>query len=181
MKRIGKQIVLVCVLLLIVVWVPGAGASTFYNVDPVAFYAVDYYQGSGSAGKVTLVSQALGDATGYTLQYRYDGITGWQDWTSGAEKDITVSPGESELVKLRLLYDTSAYITRADLTYSGEGPTGLFSTLIVDWDGISSSVQFDIISATECDKVAPVPISNTLLLLMSGIIGLVGIGRKFRR
>ena len=158
------------------------GPDPFYQgvLDPVCFWVVD--DSNDSSVTATGISFLL--PTGYALQY-YSDVTDWTNF--GTSVIFNTGSDPYELVRLRL-YNSTTYATdtSGDLTFLGyEVPDdgyglGWYTSITIDWDG-TNNVQLSFVSSAGNDNVAPVPIPASVLLLGSGILGLIAIGRVKRK
>lgn len=152
------------------------------------FYAVDNLGTSGGDNLVTLETTSYNP--GYTLQYK-EGSGSWQNVTTLFYQSIfqksyfTVDTSETtdfrELVQLRLLNNSnSSTITNATMLFVGQYFNSNLYNHVELVFGSNTSFLFAAATPGDTDKVSPVPLPGAVLLLGTGLIGLVGVRRKFR-
>ena len=151
-----------------------------YTVGPTSaqFFAIDNL-GTDGNNSVTLSNTSY--TPGYTLQYSV---------VSGAWIDIvpfstfTVSTTDHrQLVQLRLdpVGVENNYITTATMAFAGQYAPGssLYNTVQLLFSGGVGSFLFASATPAGTDHVSPVPIPGAVWLLGAGLIGLVGVRRRF--
>ena len=145
------------------------------NLYPVSFFVVD----NDSDNSVKLEITHLN--TPGNIDYSTDQI----NWTSivcnpTTEVTFNIPTPDRRLVYWRL--DTGTYDYTADLEFMGSAPGGLWNGVIIYWDETRTSyseITFEV--SADCDYIAPVPIPASALLLGSGIVGLIGFGKRMRK
>jgi len=156
-------------------------------LDEVSFWVIDDPVNSNDF-YVTLVGGAFSLPTGYWLQYLYSGVSGWMDFAGSAT--FATGSDHYELVYFQIInnavtpdIDKSGNPTfwgNETPTPSWDGPTPWYNTITIDWNE-GSAVELYMATASGNDNIAPIPITTSALLLGSGILGLIAIGRVKRR
>jgi hypothetical protein len=153
----------------------------------VQFYLVDWDDNSTITMTATIPWGSIGN-----LQYKFDNTT-WSGFTgTGISGTATInlpispSPTQARLMYLRYGSDVTAnsMIFQGWTTNSGVNTIpqslDLFTGLIVNFDGTDyTTITFASNSAP--DMFAPVPISPSVYLLGAGLLGLVGLRRRFQQ
>jgi hypothetical protein len=166
MKKV--LMVLVAAMLMMGITTGGHAALTFKDCT-ASFYLVD----SNITGSFdnTIVMSALTNGDITSLQYRY----GDEDWANfdatGTVRIPTSLSSHTQLVYLRYVDDISA----TEMIF--QGGTDHFTGLYIDF----GNHIFDFNSVARYDTFAPVPISPSVYLLGAGLIGLVGLRKRFQQ
>jgi hypothetical protein len=159
---------------------------TLRSVNPVSFYLVDW----GQFDYKIVMTATTENGIGY-LQYSFDNNK-WSPFTAGIDKtsgtaEITPPSSHTQLMYLRYL-DDGKYDYDADYmrftswttnsgTLTGPQKLDLFNGLIIRFSG----AEITFASNAANDKFAPVPIPPTAYLLGVGLLGLVGLRRRFTK
>ena len=155
---------------------------TLTSVSTVSFYLVDW--GSFDNTVTLTATNILGGAlTG--LQYSLDNIS-WSNFTEGKTQIFKIDPStHTELVYLRLLTDTSADRMTFQ-SYSANSGTStspeyldLYTGLKIKFDSITTHAA--LLTNSGSDKLAAVPVPAAVWLFATGLVGLVGIRRRFQK
>ena len=156
------------------------------NVDPLRFRVVDdNSDGNYDDQRVTLTGYSY--IEGYSLEWSYDKST-WNPADLGAGVLIytTDTAGgddgniDWELVYFHIVDDKNNVDNVADLNFfSPEG--GLWNAVRIGWneDGTWTSA-FTFAVAGDDDNIAAVPIAPSIVLLGSGLFGLLAFGYRRR-
>lgn len=140
------------------------------------FYAVDNL---GTSGDNSVTLSNISYVVGYTLQYS---LAGSGIWTSVATNStFTVSTVDHyQLLLFRLMSAGGEYITTAYLTFTGQyaANSPLYNGVQLIFNG-GSAFLFASETAAGTDHVSPAPIPTAAWLLATGLIGLVGVRRRW--
>lgn len=136
------------------------------------FFAVDAFGTGGGDGSVTLSSS---NWTGGTLQYRL-GSTG--DFTTVSDNKIVVTTPSRQLVQFQVVGITNP--TMATMTFFGPDGSLYNSVLLNFHDNNIGIFRLAFETPSLDDHASPVPLPGAVWLLGAGLIGLVGVRRKFR-
>jgi hypothetical protein len=155
-----------------------AAFFTQNNAD-VDFWVVD--AGDYDSGSVTI---GITNLTGAQLQYFYPGAA---DWTN-VSTDVNTSVSFNQMVEggsLLTQWRLSPTLDRVgDLTFDGGqvgGPDDLYTSLLVDWDETAGGSSLVFNTANYSDgAMSPVPIASSMVLLGSGLFGLLAFGYRRR-
>lgn len=146
----------------------------------VRFWALDDPDPTFTDNSDGSVTFTIVDFTGDDVQYSLTPTVeiSWSSFINGT----TISVDTKELVYLRL-DDGSSLDYTGLLSFSGFDRTyyevDAYNSLIIFWDEENQTQLFWETPTSE-DDIGPVPIPGTVWILGSGIIGLVGIRRKFK-
>jgi len=146
-----------------------ADSFTQYDVN-VSFWLLDTYD--PDLNQVTLSMTNI-NLSGYNLQYN-DG----SGWALFCPTQMTFDVEDEVLFHFRLIdpFDNTNIIDTGDLNFVA-GTSGLYKGVIIHW-GNGTTSQLTIGVTSDCDRIRPVPISPSALLLGSGFIGLIGFGLR---
>jgi hypothetical protein len=145
------------------------------NLYPVRFFVVD--DDSNNIVKLEITHlNPLGN-----IDYSTDQIN-WTPIVCNPTTEVTfnIPNPDRQLVYWRL--NTGTYDYTADLEFMGSDSGGLWNGVTIYWDETRSSyseITFEV--PADCDKIAPVPIPASALLLGSGMVGLIGFGKRMRK
>ncbi len=175
----GEYVKRVLASLFIVVMLGGIGtaahASYFQDdLDPVCFFVVDDPLG----GNDTVTLEYFGNnVSDWNLEYRY-GSVGWTSLASSGQ--VAIPASDRTIVYYRLVNSSSGEDTKADLVFSGADDGDLWNSVAIYWGDVVGdySSRFQVLVAGDDDNVAPVPIPQAVLLLGSGVFGLLVFGRR---
>jgi len=148
--------------------------------DPayVQFYSVDDSGDSNASIFITDINLL----NGMLLWYKVGGGA-WTSYTSQLINVGTTENGGRTLVSLGIGSDVNNLIYSAlSMQFLGENSNlpNHFDSLIINWtDTLYTKVDF-VGNANGVDNLSPVPLPGAVWLLGAGLIGLVGVRRKFR-
>ena len=176
-----KKVFMVLFVFVMVICIGTVAQASSYQQDvmPTSFFVVDK-NGDGSVMLMVLNSTAN--------QVEYS--TNQSDWKSlGALEfePFTMEPEGQQLVYWRHV-DVEIDYT-ADLLFFGSAGDDLWDSVTIFWDGMdvlpingdppSTTITFGM--PVPSDRVAPVPIPASALLLGSGMVGLIAFGQRMRK
>jgi len=151
------------------------------HLNPVRFFVVDDNSNPSPDGDdaVTLSGGSF-IPDGWALQWSDFAGGPWADVGDlGAGLKVDTGSDDWNLVYFRITKNGSVDNT-ANLTFFGSDGD-LWNNVRIEWDETGLwYTSFSFLTPGDNDNVAPVPLFASAFLLGSGLIGLVGIRRKFR-
>jgi len=179
-----KKILVMAFAAMLLVLVGGSAQASLIqslDMDTVSIWAVDCYNGSGPGQDNSVVLDSNFYGQGATLQYN-DG-EGWIPVAANGTISLNMIECKKE-VFFRLAENPGnvTYDYSAALTFSGGSDSqccslDVYNSVFMDWGGDVGQVELTFISTKGCDKVAPVPVPPSAIMLFSGLLGLVGVRR----
>jgi ABC-type proline/glycine betaine transport system substrate-binding protein len=189
-----KKVLMVLVAAMLMMGVAG-GAQAFIQGEnytltnsPVKFYLVDW-DTTQFNGQIIMNATTLG-APIEGLKYSFDNSS-WLSFTPGPTKGsgtatiTALAPNRTQLMYLAYGGDSTGDMTFINWNDSSRTNTipqylDLFTSLMIDFGG-SDYREITITSNTNNDKFAPVPIPPAVYLLGAGLLGLVGLRKRFNK
>jgi len=169
MKR--RLFITLCVLMLTIFTIPAVQAATIVPVksylDPVHFYLVDT-----DGDDIVKISNTGNLPFDLNIDWSYDGVN-WSDWSPSL---MTFSKNDklySGVVYLSIFLNESQN-TSGEVIFDGGGiedNEDWYSSLLIYWSGEHPRGSF--LTLKPYDAVSPIPITNSVLLLGSGVFGLI--------
>jgi len=177
-----KKMVVMAFAAMLLVWAAGSAQANFIqSLDPVSIWAVDCFDASsgspGQDGKVILAAGSINGTLAYSLNQ-----TDWVNF-SGGTAEISNMNSCKEEVFLHFTDISGAVYDSGTLTFIGDPGSccslPVYNMVSIDWaSGAETTLSFLSTSASGgCDKLAPVPVPPSAIMLFSGLLGLVGVRR----
>jgi hypothetical protein len=160
------------------------GTYTLTN-STVQFYLVDYDMDN------TITMTIFATLGIENLKYSLDSGANWSSFGSNGFSDsLIINPSNSGSLlstHTQLMYLSFSGDVTADMVFQTRTANtmpnnlDLFTNLNLFFSGINNGGQIAILSESGPDKVAPVPVPPAVYLLGAGLIGLVGLRKRFNK
>ena len=179
MKKLKVLLLALCIIGLFINFANASSSYYIENVHPVQFYVID----NDHDGEINLTIDNFFIPNNYDLQYSFNNSL----WTTVDSDTVTIDTDKIENEKVNVywrLYNKNiegegSEITYADLKFNGpfdDGGNVLWNSVYIYWNGGESGMTIETPGGN--DKVAPVPISPSVLLLGIGLTVLLVFNRK---
>jgi hypothetical protein len=140
--------------------------NTYESKIPI-FWAVN---GDGTSSTVSLISTNVGGV-------RYSLTNNGTDWTT-LPSSLNVNGGTKIFLQSGGVSSTVLMTYQAKL-YPAEDNSPLYKTLIASFNGYTGGFSISTAEGTN-GAISPVPLPGAVWLLGTGLIGLVGVRRRFQ-